>query len=104
VLGNLLTNALKFTPQAGHVSIRAENGPDQIRFSVADTGSGIPPERMESIFERFSQGSGRDRKGLGLGVFIARRIVSAHGGRIWADSSVGKGSTFSFTLPRTGAP
>jgi len=102
VLGNLLTNALKFTSHAGRVTIRAEARPDEIRVSVADTGSGIAPERLESIFERFSQGSGRDRKGLGLGLFIATRIVGAHGGRIWAESSVGKGSTFHFTLPRQG--
>ncbi len=102
VLGNLLTNALRFTPQGGRVSVRAEstvgeNGMET-RFSVSDTGPGVAANRLEAIFERYEQGSSADRKGLGLGLYIARRIVEAHGGRIWVESS-GSGSTFHFTLP-----
>ena len=99
VLGNLVTNALKFTSAHGSVTVCAERKGDDIRCSVADTGAGIAADRMEAIFERFSQGTRADRSGLGLGLYIAKRIVDAHGGRIWADSSPGHGSTFTFTLP-----
>ena len=99
VLGNLLTNALKFSSQGGRVSVSAERNGDDVCFSVADEGPGIPADRLETIFDRFSQGSRLDRKGLGLGLYIAKRIVDAHGGRIWVDSEVGRGSTFQFTLP-----
>jgi len=102
VLGNLLTNALRFTPQGGRVSVRAERTGDEkrteTRLSVSDTGPGIAANRLEAIFERYEQGSSTDRKGLGLGLYIARRIVEAHGGRIWVDTSP-TGSTFHFTLP-----
>ena len=102
VLGNLLTNALRFTPQGGRVTVRAErrqgdNG-GETWFSVSDTGPGIAANRLTAIFERYEQGAFADRKGLGLGLYIAKRIVEAHGGRIWAESS-GGGSTFKFTLP-----
>jgi signal transduction histidine kinase len=102
VLGNLLTNALRFTPQGGRISIRAErrqgdNGGETL-FSVSDTGPGIAADRLETIFERYAQGPLADRKGLGLGLYIAKRIVEAHGGTIWAESS-GSGSTFKFSLP-----
>ena len=102
VLGNLLTNALRFTPQGGRVSVRAERTSDEngteTRFFVSDTGPGIAANRLEAIFERYEQGTAADRKGLGLGLYIARRIVEAHGGRIWVESSA-TGSTFHFTLP-----
>jgi signal transduction histidine kinase len=107
VLGNLLTNALRFTPHGGRVSVRAERtdgkNRSEIRFSVSDTGPGIAANRVEAIFERYEQGSSTDRKGLGLGLYIARRIVEAHGGRIWVESS-GSGSTFHFTLPDPAYP
>lgn len=99
VLGNLLTNALKFSPQGGRVIVCADRKDDDVYFSVADEGPGIPADRLESIFDRFSQGSRLTRKGLGLGLYIAKRVVDAHGGRIWVDSKVGRGSTFQFTLP-----
>jgi signal transduction histidine kinase len=99
VLGNLVTNALKFTPQGGQVTVWAERKGDEIWCSVSDTGTGIAPDRMEALFERFSRGSRSDRSGLGLGLYIARRIIEAHGGRIWAESLVGRGSSFHFTLP-----
>ncbi|MBA3459330.1 MAG: ATP-binding protein [Deltaproteobacteria bacterium] len=73
--------------------------PEAIQFTVRDTGCGIEGDRIEAMFERFSQVA-QDRRGLGLGLYIARSIVEAHGGTIWAESQVGTGSTFHFTLPR----
>ncbi len=102
VLANLLSNAIKFTPSGGTISLRVEPVGQEVRFSVMDTGSGIPGHQLETVFERFWQARSEDRRGLGLGLFISKGIVEAHGGRIWAESQPGKGSTFSFTLP--GAP
>ena len=99
VLANLLSNAIKFTHQNGTVSVVVASMGGDVRFSVTDTGVGIAGDHLESIFERFWQGDQGDRRGLGLGLFISKCIVEAHGGRIWADSEIGKGSTFSFTLP-----
>lgn len=99
VLANLLSNAIKWTAPGGTVSVRAVSMGSEVRFSVADTGAGIPSDQVESVFERFWQVS-KDRRGLGLGLFISRCIVEAQGGRIWTESELGKGSTFSFTLPR----
>jgi signal transduction histidine kinase len=99
VLANLLTNALKYTSEGGTVRVSAERKGEAVWFVVEDSGSGIPGDRLETIFERFSQGGRSDRKSLGLGLYIARRIVQAHGGKIWAESEVGRGSTFCFTLP-----
>lgn len=81
------------------MTVCAERTADQIRVSVADTGAGMAPEQVRTLFERFSHPGGADRKGLGLGLYIARRIIEAHGGNIWAKSAVGGGSTFSFTIP-----
>ena len=98
VLGNLLGNAIKFTKPGGRVMLDAsiENG---AAFRVRDTGPGIPPERLPLIFDQFWQGDSKDRRGVGLGLAIAKAIVEAHGGSITVDSRVGEGSTFSFTLP-----
>ena len=98
VLGNLLTNALKYTSEGGTVAVAAERKGEDIWFVVTDSGPGIAADRLPTIFERFSQGGRPDQKGLGLGLYIARRIVQAHGGKIWAESEVGRGSTFYFTL------
>ncbi|HVS63206.1 MAG TPA: ATP-binding protein, partial [Thermoanaerobaculia bacterium] len=101
VLGNLLENALKFTPARGRVVLRAERvGPD-IHVAVSDTGGGIPADRLKAVFERFVQAGGRDRRGVGLGLYISRCIVHGHGGRIWAESTLGEGTTVHFTLPVT---
>ncbi|WP_164016647.1 sensor histidine kinase [Pyxidicoccus trucidator] len=100
VLANLLSNSMKFTREGGRVELRAELDGEQCRVSVTDTGSGIPEDLLETIFERFRQVSRFDRRGNGLGLHISRSIVEAHGGRIWAESSLGSGSTFRFTLPR----
>jgi signal transduction histidine kinase len=99
VLTNLLTNALKYTSEAGTVAVSAERKGEDVWFIVEDSGFGIAADRLEMIFERFSQAGRADRKGLGLGLYIARRIVEAHRGRIWAESEVGSGSRFYFTLP-----
>ncbi|HEX7487473.1 MAG TPA: HAMP domain-containing sensor histidine kinase [Anaeromyxobacteraceae bacterium] len=99
VLANLLSNAIKFTGEGGEVSVHAESMGSEVRLSVTDTGAGIAGDHLESIFERFWQVSQGDRRGLGLGLFISKSIVEAHGGHIWAESEVGKGSTFSLTLP-----
>jgi signal transduction histidine kinase len=99
VVTNLLSNALKFVPQQGHVSVRLECLGDEFHFAVHDTGSGIPSDMLEAIFHRFRQVTSSDRRGLGLGLYIAQCIVHAHGGRIWAESRIGEGSTFVFTLP-----
>ena len=76
----------------------------QVEISVTDNGPGIPEDEKEQIFERFSQLKRNDRRGLGLGLFIAKWIVEAHGGRIWVMSEVAKGSTFSFSIPLTVKP
>jgi signal transduction histidine kinase len=99
VLINLLTNAFKFTPPNGKVAVRAERIGEELRFAVSDSGAGIPPEKLESVFERYVQVTKDDRRGLGLGLYISKCIVQGHAGRIWAESTMGKGSTFCFTLP-----
>jgi signal transduction histidine kinase len=98
VLSNLIGNAIKFTPAGGRIAIRAEPAGGQTRFSVADTGPGIPPSQLPHIFGRFWQADANDRRGIGLGLAIAKGIVEAHGGRIWVESEVGRGTTFYFTL------
>ena len=99
VFSNLLGNALKFTPPGGTVTLRAAPGSGFVHFSVADTGPGISPEHLDHVFDRFWRARREARGGLGLGLAIARGIVEAHGGRIWAESVVGEGSTFHFTVP-----
>jgi signal transduction histidine kinase len=79
--------------------LRVEQADDALRFSVSDTGPGIPPDKLEEIFDRYLQVRPDDRRGVGLGLYISRCIVLGHGGRIWADSRPGEGSTFFFTLP-----
>jgi signal transduction histidine kinase len=99
VLVNLLGNAFKFTPAGGHVVVRVEPHEDELRFSVTDTGKGIPADRLEDVFDRFQQVAPDHRRGMGLGLYISRSIVEGHGGRIWAESDEGKGSQFVFTVP-----
>lgn len=100
VLGNLIHNALKFTPSGGQITIGAEAGAEKITVSVRDTGVGIPPEELPRIFERFYKvDQARGKSGTGLGLAIARHIVEAHGGKIWAESKPGQGAVFYFTLP-----
>jgi PAS domain S-box-containing protein len=101
VLSNLVGNAVKFTPRNGRVTVCAERIDGEVRFGVIDTGPGIPPEQVPHIFGRFWQAQTSDRRGIGLGLAIAKGIVEAHNGRIWVESHVGLGSTFYFTLPTT---
>ena len=99
VLTNLLGNALKFTPRGGVVSVYADEVANGLRLSVTDTGRGIPPEEIQSIFTKWSGGSGGNGTSTGLGLWIACAILQAHGARLTVESRVGKGTTFSFTLP-----
>ncbi|MGH7322812.1 MAG: ATP-binding protein [Candidatus Rokuibacteriota bacterium] len=102
ILLNLLSNAVKFTPEGGRVSVSAVRANGAVEIAVSDTGIGIAPEHQEAIFEEFRQvGShyAQKREGTGLGLTLTRKFVELHGGRIWVASEVGKGSTFTFTLP-----
>jgi len=101
VLSNLIGNSLKFTPKGGTIELSARKQASQVEISVTDNGPGIQEQAQVQIFERFSQLKINDRRGLGLGLFIAEWIVEAHKGRIWVTSEVGKGSRFSFTIPLT---
>jgi two-component system, NtrC family, sensor histidine kinase KinB len=100
VFSNLLGNAVRYTPRGGSITLDAELANGRLRFTVADTGSGIPAEYQERIFEKFFQVPGTKAKGTGLGLYIAKEIVRAHGGDIGVKSNPGEGSTFWFTLPR----
>jgi signal transduction histidine kinase len=102
ILLNLLSNAVKFTPEGGRIGIEARQADGAVEISVSDTGIGIAPEDQPKIFEEFRQvGSDYAHKteGTGLGLTLAKKFVELHGGRIWVESEVGKGSTFTFTLP-----
>lgn len=104
VLVNLVQNAIRHTPEHGTVLIHAQRDGDQVRVEVQDTGEGILPEDLPRVFEPFYQGDkARSRKngGSGLGLSIVKALVEAHGGRVWAISQRGKGSTFTFTVPAT---
>jgi signal transduction histidine kinase len=102
VLFNLLDNALRFTPAGGEVRVTAERHNGSVDVHVWDTGPGIPPEHLARVFERFYRvdpARSRDDGGTGIGLAIARSVVEAHGGRIWAESEPGRGSVFTFELP-----
>jgi signal transduction histidine kinase len=99
VVSNLLRNAIKFTPEKGVIRISARQQDHQVVVSVTDTGPGIPQENLTRIFDRFWQAPDARHKGSGLGLSIARGIVEAHHGTIWAESQPGKGSSFFFKLP-----
>jgi signal transduction histidine kinase len=106
VLWNLLVNAIKFSRRHGRVIVRVERESERYLISVEDDGIGIPANEIPHVFERFRQVDGsptRQHAGMGIGLALARSLVELHGGTIWADSVVGKGSRFTFTLPiRTG--
>jgi PAS domain S-box-containing protein len=102
VLSNLVGNAIKFTPPQGSITIGATQEGDEIRFVITDTGAGIAADQLPHVFGRFWQGSRTDRRGIGLGLAIAKGIVEAHRGRIWVESTPGEGSRFYFTLPFAG--
>jgi two-component system phosphate regulon sensor histidine kinase PhoR len=100
VLVNLIHNAVKFTRPGGEVVLSAEPAHGEVRFAVRDTGIGIPAEEVSRIFERFYRvDKSRTGSGTGLGLSITKHIIEAHGGRIWAESVEGQGSTFFFSIP-----
>ena len=106
VLYNLLSNASKFTPEGGKITLRAESGENEVVISVSDTGPGIPEEERERLFEPYQRGWADRQKlpGLGLGLALSKKLVELHGGRMWVESKVGEGSTFYFTLPICESP
>jgi GAF domain-containing protein len=101
VVLNLLSNAIKFTPEEGRIEVRARPVDGSVEISVTDTGVGIAPEDQEAIFEEFRQVGTADKKveGTGLGLALSRKFIELHGGRIWVESQLGEGSTFTFTIP-----
>jgi signal transduction histidine kinase len=108
VLVNLLSNALKFTGKGGTVELRATRDTEGlVRVSISDTGVGIAPEDVERLFDKYEQARSRatrGEKGTGLGLYITKQLVELHGGEIKVESQIGKGSTFSFTLPEADTP
>lgn len=105
VLFNLLTNALKFTPRGGHVDVSVQGGGGDVVVSVRDDGIGIAAADQVRIFDEFQQvGTSQLQEGTGLGLAISRRFVELHGGRLWVESAPGRGSAFTFTLPRAQGP
>ncbi|HSD29070.1 MAG TPA: ATP-binding protein, partial [Vicinamibacteria bacterium] len=103
VLSNLVSNALRHTPRGGSVEVAAVEGQGRLRFEVRDTGPGIAREYHARIFEKFFRVPGAAAGGVGLGLYLAREIVEAHGGRIGVESAPGMGSRFWFTVPLAGA-
>jgi signal transduction histidine kinase len=101
VVLNLLSNAIKFTPEGGNIDVRAMPGDGVVEVSVSDTGVGIAPQDQEAIFEEFRQVGTAAKKveGTGLGLALSRKFIELHGGRIWVQSEVGAGSTFTFSIP-----
>ena len=101
VLLNLLSNALKFTPEGGRIDVGGRLDGEVAEVSVADTGVGIAPADQEAVFEEFRQVGAAEKRaeGTGLGLALSRKFVELHGGKIWVQSEVGRGSTFTFTLP-----
>jgi signal transduction histidine kinase len=102
VLENLIGNALKFTPAGGRITVGATAGEREVVFRVTDTGFGISQSELPHVFDRFWQARKGARDGAGLGLPIARGIVEAHGGHIWVESTLGRGTTFFFTIPQAG--
>ena len=104
VFNNLLTNAIKFTPDEGNIEVRIRDDEFDIRVSISDNGTGILKEYQDKIFQKFFIGKGRslirESQGMGLGLAIAKGIVESHEGNIWVESEYGKGSTFLFTIPK----
>ncbi len=101
-LTNLIANAVKFSPAGTAVHVSSAPRDDEVLFEVRDEGRGIPANKLDSIFERFQQvdaSDSREKGGTGLGLAICREIVERHGGRIWVQSNLGRGSSFSFVLP-----
>jgi signal transduction histidine kinase len=96
---NVLGNAIRFAPPGGTISITGRATPGRALFEIRDPGPGVPPSDLAHLFDRYWQGASERRKGRGLGLYVARKIVEAHGGRIWAESVVEEGTMVSFTVP-----
>ncbi len=103
VLSNLLSNAIKFSSVKGSISVQATTSGRDLQVAVRDAGPGIPERDLDRVFDGFCQLQESDARGLGLGLYISRAIIEAHGGKIWATSQPGAGSTFHFTVPGSGA-
>src|SRR5690606_24377025 len=97
-LSNLVDNALKFTPAGGEVRVRARESQGKLLLTISDTGAGIPPEQVPHLFDRFWRADGESRRGVGLGLAIAKGIADAHGGNLEVESRVGEGTTFTLAL------
>jgi signal transduction histidine kinase len=104
IVGNLVGNAIKFTPEKGSVKLVATPRDTEVLFQVTDDGPGIPADNVGHIFDNFWQARKNDRRGVGLGLAIAKTLVEAQGGKIWVESNVDHGSTFSFSLPAVSVP
>ena len=104
VFDNLVGNALEFTPRSGRVTLSARQHDGAVAFSVTDSGCGVSAASADHMFDRFWQENGADRRGTGLGLSVAKAIVEAHGGRIWVESELGKGTRVSFTIPTRPQP
>ena len=100
VIVNLLSNAIKYTPSGGNIAIRLSGTDNEIRFGISDTGAGIAKGNIDKLFNKFERIYAEKQEGTGLGLSIAKEIVELHNGKIWAESEIGKGSKFIFTLPR----
>jgi PAS domain S-box-containing protein len=103
IFSNLVENAVKFTPKGGSITVFLSSAGEHFQFAVRDTGPGIAPEQLDHLFERYWQAEKNAQKGRGLGLYIAKHLVEAQGGRIWVESRLGAGTTFFFTLPRGSA-
>jgi signal transduction histidine kinase len=106
VLDNLVSNAIKFSPDGGAIDVRVRDQRDVVQISIHDAGVGIPPTQLEAVFGLFYQAEdpvSRRTGGMGLGLYISREIISRHSGRIWAESEPGQGSTFIISLPKASA-
>ncbi len=99
VISNLLSNAIKFTPAGGRITVHCDVDGKVARCTVSDSGSGIPADQLDRIFDRFWQVRAGDRRGLGLGLYISRCLIEAHKGKLWAQSTLGQGSRLTFTVP-----
>jgi signal transduction histidine kinase len=104
VLSNLLSNAIKYSPEGGEIRVSGQVRPEQVILCVTDQGAGIEPEDIPHVFDRFfrSASASRKTKGAGLGLYLARAVIEAHGGRIWVDSKPDEGARICFSLPRDG--
>ena len=99
IFENLIGNAIKFTEAGGRITVGAKPEPGEVLFWVSDTGMGLRQEDLPRVFDRFWRAQEGNKHGAGLGLPIAKGIVEGHGGRIWVDSALGRGTTFSFTIP-----